>query len=121
VSLKFKNPMLVVNVTAKDWEEAMRRVNSGRESPTRCCPNAIACTRALRAKFRRHPDLMARVCSQMDVFEGSDWVGQAAIPDFARKVISVFDDRVTEARSQCPSYVPVTGRYEIDLRNVMRF
>lgn len=115
MSLKFRNPNLIVNVTRHDWEEAVRLLKSGKGARVLCCPNALACTRALRAKFRRHPEVVGAIGSQLDVMEDGERFIQADLPDFARKVVSVFDGRVTADPATTAVYVPVVGTYKIDL------
>jgi hypothetical protein len=108
--LKFRNPIVHVEVTERDWKQARARSAAG-ANHYECCPNALACNRALRRKFRRHTELRAEVVGSIDVYDGESFVGRVRRPKVAS---DVYDD-VIVAFDVREDREPVIGSYDLDL------
>ena len=108
MKLKFKNPILHVNVTERDWKAAREQADAGGDS-WECCPNALACNRALQRKFRRRPGLRAEVTGVFELYDDSSYIGDVLRPRFATRVVARYDSGRGE---------PLTGSFDIDLREV---
>lgn len=111
IQLKFRDPILHVEVTKRDWIEASRLVSEG-DLYSGCCPNALACNRALARKFRRHANLLrAEVTSRITLFDNKFDLGSVRLPRIARNIVLKFD---AGQRSAPPHKIS----FDLDLRGL---
>ena len=114
---KLKNPVLRVVVTSDDIDGAARDIERGQER-TQCCVVSRALNRAIRARFRRHPELYTTTgYGSFTLRTQEDEILRHAVrlPPAASELITKFD-RWTDNRQIVPKMGPSPTEFEVDLR-----